>query len=210
MKKILLPLLIFTSSVTFASEVTSNAQKINGFYLGAGIGSFNYNTEQDWDNDNRYGKLIEQTDGNTLKVYAGYQFNKIIAVEATYSDYGDTQGYVYTFFNNKTAVKQSPTSFSVAANAGYTFANGIRPFALLGLAYMDLNSSFTFLDTDNPIAIKYGVGVEYAPVMLKGVQLRVAYEADSYFAEAYNGWGEDTNIDVFTLNSFYAGISYKF
>jgi len=208
MKKIILPsLLLFISSTIFAAE---EVQKIKGFYLGSGYGSFSYNTEQDWDDDYRYGRLIEQTDGNTLKVYSGYQFNKIIAVEVTYSDYGDTEGYVYSFFNNKQTVKQSPTSFAVAANAGYSFSNGLRPFGLLGLSYVSLNSSYAFLDTDNPIAIKWGFGLEYAPTQLKGVQLRVAYEADSYFAEADTFWSSDTDIDVFTLNSFYAGVSYKF
>jgi opacity protein-like surface antigen len=206
-KTILASLLLAISSTSFAAE---EVQKIKGFYLGAGYGSFSYNTVQDWDDDYRYGDLIEHTDGNTIKVYSGYQFNRIIAVEATYTDYGDTQGYVYSILNNKQEVKQSPTSFSVAANAGYSFSNGLRPFGLLGLSYMSLNSTYAFLDTDNPIAIKSGFGLDYAPVQLKGVQLRVAYEMDSYFAEANTIRTENTNVDIFILSSFYAGISYKF
>ena len=211
MQKILAVILFTTSSVISAAETP--AVKISGFYLGAGLGSFNYKTDQDWDDDSHFGKLVEQDKGNTSKVYAGYQFNKVIAIEATYTNYGETEGYVYTILlDEKTVVKQSPTSFSVAANAGYTFNNGIRPFALLGLGYTRLNSSNKFLITDNITTLKYGVGVEYAPVMLKGIQLRVAYEADSYFSEAYtsDGWGEESELDFFTMNSFYAGVSYKF
>lgn len=209
MKKTLLPLLILTSSLTLASVAKSETQNTSGLYLGAGSGSFTYDVEQDWDSALGYGELIEQTDGNTLKVYAGYQFSRVFALEVTYSDYGDTQGYINTLGGTQT-VEQSPTSVSLAANLGYTFATGLRPFALIGLSVLDLNSSFVYLDTDTPSAIKYGVGVEYAPAMLKGVQLRVAYEADSYFAEAYDGWGQESNVDTFTLSSLYAGVSYKF
>lgn len=216
MKKILTLALLTFSTVIYAEEAPT--VKIKGFYLGAGLGSFNYKTDGDWDDENRYGKLVEQTKGNTFKVYTGYQYNKVIAIEATYTNYGETEGYVYTLFaDKKTSVKQSPISFSVAANAGFTFDNGIRPFALVGLGYTRLNSSNEFLLIDNIITIKYGVGVEYAPAMLNGLQLRVAYEADSYFSEAYSykGWGqneekEGTDVDIFTMNSFYAGISYKF
>lgn len=197
-------------SLLLISSTTTLAEKVDGFYLGAGYGSFSYDIVQDWDNDSGYGKLIEKTEGNTLKLYGGYQFNKVIAIEATYTDYGDTQGYIYNLFNNKQIVEQSPSSFSIAANVGYSFDNGLRPFALLGLSYITLDSSYSFLETDNPIAIKYGIGLDYAPMALQGVQVRIAYEVDSYFAEAYNGYGDDVNIDIFSLQSFYAGISYKF
>ena len=187
-----------------------NSPKVSGFYLGAGYGSFTYNAEQNWDDDSRYGNLIKETDGNSLKIYGGYQFNKIIAVEATYTDYGNTNGYVNTR-NGIQRVEQSPTSLAVAANAGYSFANGLRPFGLVGLSYLTLDSSYDFLDTDNPIAIKYGVGVDYAPSALKGIQLRVAYEGEVYFAEAETyGFDDDVNVDLFSLGAFYAGASYKF
>jgi len=203
--KVLLPLLL----VAISSPSISAENNAHGFYLGAGYGSFNYDVDQNWDTDSQYGKLIEKTEGDTLKVYAGYQFNRVIAIEATYTDYGDTEGYVNSRFSSET-VKQSPTSISVAANAGYSFDNGLRPFALLGLASMNLNSSYEFLDTDSPIAIKYGFGLEYAPIQLHGVQLRVAFESDTYFAEAYSGLNLDADIYAFSLSSFYAGVSYKF
>lgn len=211
--KFIIPsLLVATSSAAFA---TDEAPKISGFYIGAGYGSFSYETATDWDNDYRYGRLVEETNGNTLKIYAGYQFNKIVTVETSYTDYGDTNGYVRAISFNPTnienkQVKQSPNAFSVAANVGYTFSNGLRPFGLAGLSYMSLDSNYAFLDTDNPIAIRYGFGLDYAPAMFKGAQLRIAYEGDLYFAEAYKGYGTNTEVDAFSLSSLYAGISYKF
>ncbi|MCP5078576.1 MAG: porin family protein [Psychromonas sp.] len=217
--RIILPSLLLAVSTSVFAETEVDAAKVSGFYIGAGYGSFSYETDSDWDDDQRYGRLTESTDGNTLKMYGGYQFNKIIGVEATYTDYGDTEGYVRTLTFNPIGIKnqevtQSPTAISVAANAGYSFNNGLRPFALLGLSYMTLDSSYAFLDTDNPIAIRYGFGLDYAPAMVKGIQLRVAYEGDIYLAEAYNGYNNDADIDIevdiFALSSFYAGVSYKF
>ena len=218
MKKIIISSLLVVASVNaVATEVAQTespqavkSQKVSGFYIGAGYGSFSYDTEQDWDDDNRYGNLTQKTDGNSVKIYGGYQFNKIIAIEATYTNYGNTEGYVNTRSSTQ-AVEQSPTSVAVAANAGYSFANGLRPFGLVGLSYLTLDSSYEFLDTDNPIAIKYGVGVDYAPAALNGVQLRVAYEGEIYFAEAETyGYNDDISVDLFSLGAFYAGVSYKF
>lgn len=199
-------LLLTASTSTFAAETV----KTSGFYIGAGMGSFSYDAEQDWDSDARYGQLIQKISGNTLKVYGGYQFNKIIAIEATYTDYGDTEGHVFNIFGGVQSVKQSPSSIAIAANAGYTFSNGLRPFGIVGLSKVTLDSSYQFLDNDSPIAIKVGFGLDYSPAQLSGVQLRIAYETESYFAEAYSGLGAEANIDMFTLSSLYAGVSYKF
>jgi hypothetical protein len=84
----------------------------------------------------------------------------------SYSDYGDTSGYVY-IRQNRQAVNQSPTSFSVAANAGYSFNNGWRAFGILGLSSVDLDTSFSYLDTDTPTAIKWDFDGEYTPAGFK-------------------------------------------
>lgn len=202
-------LLAAVSTSIYAEETP----KISGFYIGVGGGSFSYDTEQDWDDNSQNGQLVQKTSGNTLKVYGGYQFNRIVGVEATYTDYGDTEGQVYDFWGTTLqSVKQSPTSFAIAANLGYTFDNGLRPFGIVGLSKTSLNSSYEFLDTDSPIAIKVGFGLGYSPAQLGGVQLRIAYEMENYFAEAYNGYSysDEADIDIFTLSSLYAGISYKF
>lgn len=211
-KVLLTSLMLATSMATLATE---DAPKISGFYTGAGYGSFSYETDQNWDDDLFYGRLIEETEGDTLKVYAGYQFNRVVAIEATYTDYGDTQGYVRTLDFQSLSIKnenvqQSPSAISLAANVGYSFSSGLRPYLLAGVSYMTLDSSYPFLDTDNPMAFRYGLGFDYAPALFKGVQLRIAYEADMFFAEAYNGLGEDIEVDTFSVSSVYGGISYKF
>ena len=194
---------------TASEAVVAPAQEsAKGFYIGVGYGTFESLTDSDWDDDYRYGKLANKTSGNTSKVYAGYQFNRIIGVEVSYSDYGNTSGFVYN--GSAQPVHQSPTALSVAANAGYSFNNGWRAFGILGLSSVDLNSSYAYLDTDSPSAIRWGGGGEYTPAGLKGFQLRVAFEADTYFAEADRIFSSDDDIYAFTLMSLYVGASYKF
>ncbi|TEW53210.1 porin family protein [Psychromonas sp. RZ22] len=207
MKKIILPSLLLAASTSVFAE---NQVKTSGIYVGTGYGLFIYNADENWDDSKKNGELVEDTDGDTFKIYGGYQFNRVIAIEMAYTDYGDASGYVYDKANVKHAVDQSPKSFSVAANAGYSFNNGLRPFALLGLSYMDLNSNYDFLDTNNPIAIKSGIGLEYSPAQLNGVQIRVALESDTYIAEAHDGLDKNDDLGVFSLSSLYAGVSYKF
>jgi len=205
LKKLTLSTFLFALSTSvIADEITPP-----GFYIGAGYGSFGYDTEEDWNNSTEYGVLIEETNGHSLKLYGGYQFNKVIAVEATYTDYGNTQGYVNTT-SGLASVKQSPTSFSLAANLGYSFKNGIRPFGLIGLSATTLNSSYAFLEDDNITAIKMGLGVEFSPRQLHGIQFRLAYESDAYFAQEKVSTYNSDNLYIFTLDSFYAGVSYKF
>ncbi|MCP5078575.1 MAG: porin family protein [Psychromonas sp.] len=215
MKKILISsLLLIASSSVLAVESDQteavetqrtqavNNQKVSGFYLGAGYGSLYYGAEKGTDDEPHYEK--RKIEGNSFKIYGGYQFNKIIAIEATYTDYGEIEGYVYNMFSDNQPVQQSPHAFSVAANAGYSFENGLRPFALVGISYLTLDSNHPDLFTDNRIAIKYGLGVDYAPSALKGLQLRVAYESDIYFSS-----DDDVDIEVFSLGAIYAGVSYK-
>jgi hypothetical protein len=37
-------------------------------------------SDSEWDNDYRYGRLMDKTSSNTGKLYAGYAVNKIIAI----------------------------------------------------------------------------------------------------------------------------------
>ncbi|MGB0935857.1 MAG: hypothetical protein ACPGTQ_00295 [Colwellia sp.] len=205
---------LMLSSTLLANEQVSGDATIQqpsskGLYVGGGYGTFDAFAGNDWDNSYRYGRLVEKISGNTSKLYIGYSFNRIISVEASYSDYGETLGFVYSLIGRQ-SVYQEPTSFSVAANAGYSFDNGWRAFGILGLSSVELNSSFDYLETDNPVAIKWGFGGEYTPAGLKGLQFRIAFEADTYFAESENYFNSDSDLYAFSLTSAYIGASYKF
>jgi len=182
------------TAVVLTSHVQAN-QDVAGFYVGGGIGSTQISTDTDgysFDSD---------TDGNTLKFIGGYQFNRIVAVEVQYTKYGEVTPIVQTRSYN-----WNPTTVSVAANLGYTFQNGLRPFATIGLSSLDLDESSKQIDDSSATAFRFGAGLEYTPVTLSGVSFRAGYEGDAFAID--NGYGNtDTSV---LIGSLYVAASYKF
>lgn len=182
------------TAIVLTANVQAN-QDFSGFYIGGGVGSTNINTDTDgysYDSD---------TDGNTLKFIGGYQFNRIVGVEAQYTKYGDVTPNAQPKDYN-----WAPTTVSVAANLGYTFQNGLRPFAIIGLSSLDLDQSTKKLDDSNATALRFGAGLEYTPAALSGVSFRAGYEGDAFAID--NGpFISDTTV---LLGSVYVAASYKF
>ncbi|MCW8331211.1 porin family protein [Photobacterium sp. SDRW27] len=195
MKKVvcLIPLLLASTS-SFAA-----AQDVRGFYVGLGVGSTSF--EDDGWNGEVYDTSFDEKD-NSFKIFSGYQFNRIIGIEASYTTYGEIDSQADNY-------QIDPTSFSVSANVGYTFSNGLRPFALAGLSAVDLSQSEERLDGDSGGAIHYGLGLDYAPAMLNGFSMRLAYEGDLFGIEEKISSYTVRSYDV-TVGSFYLGASYKF
>ena len=224
--------LVAGTSLLLAAEPTSNPVQENngeGFYLGAGFGASFYNltlTKSDYyvvdGEDPTYHFSADDMDGldDTAEgylFYAGYQFNKIIAVEASYTDYGTFESTI----NNRTYTKK-PTSMALYANAGYTFLNGqLRPFGLLGLGYVQTNQSsaydrFELFSDDTFVTMHIGTGLDYYPTVMKGFGFRVSVVADSYYegkTVAYEVTTNDkiTDLAMWQTNALlYIGAQYKF
>ncbi|MDN3611815.1 porin family protein [Vibrio ostreicida] len=212
MKKLILATLLF-SPLTFA-------QSYEGFYVGGGLGSTTF-SDDGYYNDvdttlSGYGyetKTSSETDGLSYRLIGGYQFNRIIAVEAQYTKYGSVKAN--TKLNNTTigTSESDYSSFTVAANLGYTFDNGIRPFVTAGLGSISVDqtnhsnstsASNNFSFSDSATALRVGAGMEYSPEMFKGGAVRLAYEVDHF--------GLDTGGKTYTqsIGSFYLGGTYKF
>ncbi len=143
---------------------------------------------------------------NGYKIYGGYQFNNIIAIEASFTNYG-------TFVASE-RYTQKPKSVALSANAGYNFLKGqLRPFGLLGLGYLKTNESRDVL-SDGFVIINIGVGIEYYPTVLKGMGFRVVYERNFLIngQEAVDESGENYSMEQFahTYHLTYIGVQYKF
>ena len=54
--------------------------------------------------------------------------------------------------------------------------------------------------------VRYGFGVEYAPVAFAGFSGRIGYETDMFVIN--DGYNSDS--ESYTLGSFYAAVAYKF
>ena len=179
------------TAIALSVNVQAN-QDFSGFYIGGGVGSTDANVSS--------GSLSysPSTSGTTLKAIGGYQFNRIVAIEAQYTSYGDV--------TTPTAYKWEPTTISLAANLGYTFDNGLRPFATIGLSSLDLNESYNLLDDNNATAVRFGAGLEYTPASLAGISFRAGYEADAFVIEDNTS---PADADVY-IGSLYVAASYKF
>ena len=218
-----LSLVSLVLSTTVIAEET--ATKVDGFYAGLG-GGVTFNgavlTKGDYvsDGTNSYdvSKVGDSSAGYVI--YGGYQFNKIIAVEASFTDYGSFSDDIKSKNGLLTRTfKTDPMAGSVYANAGYTFGNGLRPFGELGLGYMTSNQSDN-LDrlnnfNDSFMTFHWGAGLEYAPVSFNGFGFRVAYTGD--MNADYNAVASDENdhIDKHAMlmryyGMLYVGAQYKF
>lgn len=193
MKKIILASLLAFGLT--ASAIAS--EDGSGAYVGLAYG----NTAFSADDDNSVNKLKDDKDSG-FKVYGGYQFNKIVGIEAVYTDYGE-----FTYTNTKL----SASAVSIGANLGYNFLDGqLRPYALVGLSYLTLDQDGRALyDGDNTVSYTYGVGIEYSPKVLNGVGFRAAWNTDIYIVDSSTiSGGDDYSAQGFGL--FSVAVQYKF
>lgn len=211
-------MLLLTTSLL--AEEKSTAE---GYYLGLGggvsfDGAFLSNGHYFDNGSSTYdvGTLSDISGGFLL--YGGYQFNKIIAVEASYTYYGSFSDSAHIESTAQTETFSSkPQSGALYANAGYTFTNGLRPFGQLGLGYMNshTSSSLDNLDfADKFMTMHWGLGLEYAPQTFKGFGLRVAVSGDTYMDYSYDAKDDNgiTESAILIRNSemLYVGAQYKF
>ncbi|MBD1576226.1 MULTISPECIES: porin family protein [Vibrio] len=201
MKKILPVItlgLLTASGASFAADTS-------GPYIGAGIGVGIFSAG-DYADD--LGSGDPKSSGVAYNVYTGYMFNRIVGVELGYNDYS-TSTY------DKNDIKTKPTSISLAANLGYTFDNGLRPFALIGLSSTNLHQTGNalILDKDNTAALHYGLGLDYTPASLSGVGFRIAYQIDAFSVDSdiniKNGKLKKTSYTM-GAGMAYAAVSYHF
>lgn len=194
----------FILSIAMMSAVAANNVMAadNGFYLGGAIGTTGIDDGGLY-KDSLMPITVDAED-ETYKIIAGYQFNRIVALEAQYTNYGDV---VAKNALNQSTYTWSPTAFSISANLGYTFDNGIRPFGIIGLSTIDLDQSLPVLDDDSGEGIRYGFGVEYTPKQAKNVSFRLGYEADAFVIESDSAFESDKDL---VIDSFYLGATYNF
>ena len=204
MKKVLLLLSVATLLVTdiVAAEP--------GIYLGVGYGTTSF-YDSDMVQDIAPSASLDKSDAG-VKFYAGWMINNIVGVELGYANYG-------SFSLDDTSIDVS--SYSVAANLGYTFLNGqLRPFGLAGLGYIANDypegNAQNNVDPTN-VAFHLGVGVSYVPTVLKGVGFRLAYETEIFSADSisttYNSFGDETIVtDTYTqsVGTLYVAVEYNF
>ena len=189
--------LITLSSLSLADEDG------RGLYGGIGFGSTAFIDDGFIEAEQPHveGTLSEASSG--VKLYFGYQINKIVGVELDFADYGDfhTQDYTY---------KSRAASGNI--NVGYSFLEGtLRPFFLLGIGYVV--SDFPHKDVpsadSHAASTHMGLGLDYTPEFASGFGLRIAFESDTFTYSIKQD--DDINKDYeMGLGIFYLGAHYKY
>ncbi|SBS65154.1 porin family protein [Vibrio atlanticus] len=187
----------------------------SGLYLGGAIGTSGV------DDGGLFSSVREpvtfEAEDNAYRIIAGYKFNRIVSLELQYTDYGDVVAK-YPLSSNA-GFTWTPQVFSIAANLGYTFDNGVRPFGTIGLSSIDLDMKYSDGSRpsssefdDSGAGVRVGFGVEYTPEKLSELSLRLGYEADAFTAEVNEGnsWSQKKVEKDIVLASFYLGATYNF
>ncbi|MFM2607818.1 porin family protein [Vibrio chagasii] len=217
MNKSLLSAVLLLSS--FTVHTASASVTDSGFYLGGAIGSSDIDDDGLVSKSNSAKTATFEAKDNTYRIIAGYKFNRIASIEAQYTDYGD----VVADNGNKINFARSynfswePKVISLSANLGYTFDNGLRPFGVVGLSSIDLESkegrySLSQLKSDADTGARVGFGLEYTPPKAPAFTMRLGYEADVFDAEINEArlGTNKTYKKTVILDSFYLGAMYTF
>ena len=198
--KKILSVMILASLVVPIADANEDG---SGAYIGVGFGGTAYVDSNFVEEQQTPEDELESVD-NGFKVYGGYQFNKIIGLEASYVDYGKFTAGDYS---------HKSRSVNIAANLGYSFLDGqLRPFGLWGFGY--LRHSFPHDNTpsidENSFAFHLGIGLDYTPKGLGGLGFRMAYEGNSfsYDVDGNVTTEKDTYRQAFGI--MYLGVHYKF
>lgn len=192
--------LLSSYAVAGGNSIATN--KYQGFYVGGGVGTTDFHDDLMSEASKRTDIGISSKSDTAYKLITGYQFNRIVSIEAQYTSYGDTK---YSAIKNdqKANMTVKQQSYSIAANVGYTFDNGLRPFVTAGLGQISVKSPMI---NDDGGLVRLGAGLEYQIKQVPGLGMRVAYEADFYTLEdKYNNKDYDQSV-----GSWYVGTTYKF
>ncbi|MCK5818592.1 MAG: porin family protein [Psychromonas sp.] len=211
------------ATVDKVSEIKTQVQKVSGFYAGGTIGTSKLYIERGGDLGTSGVKPKDaSSSAQSLQLLGGYQFNRIIAVELAYDHY--LNGLTFKGLEYNTAdpevrqVKATPKIYAVQANVGYTFHNGWRPFAITGISSVHLNTDYNIYnnDSDSKLALRIGLGVEYAPIALKGLAFRASWINDRTTGEMAPNCTDlscgffGSQEDDLHLHRFNLGATYKF
>ena len=216
MNKSILSAVLLLSSFTIHTASASVLD--SGFYLGSAIGSSDIDDDGLVSKSNSAKTATFEAKDNAYRIMAGYKFNRIASIEAQYTDYGDVVGHNAKInFARSYNFSWAPKVISLSANLGYTFDNGLRPFGVVGLSSIDLDSkegrySLSQIKSDADTGARVGLGLEYTPPKAPTFSMRLGYEADVFDAEI-NETRLGTNKTykkTVTLDSFYFGAMYTF
>lgn len=184
--RMLLPLVtagLIVASATTLAEDNATAQNRNdgtypnyGPFIGAGLGYYRIN-ENDFLNSDE-----DLKDNQTSwRVFGGYEFNRMFALEAGYIDFGDT---------GDGPASMDADGWTLAVTGAFPVNDVISPYAKIGLLTWDSGRSLGVLHGDEDGSdMFYGFGVRFE--LVSHLDLQVGYERFDM---------DSTDLDMFAAN----------
>jgi OOP family OmpA-OmpF porin len=110
-----------------------------GFYLGAGVGDFSSAVDEINNLDDIDDVGIDFSDSdNAKKIFAGWRFNRFVAVQADFVDFGDASGFVSTSARGTSDVQ------GIAPSVVGTLPLGpVELFGRVGLMFYEVDLNLT-------------------------------------------------------------------
>ncbi|WP_162925896.1 porin family protein [Isoalcanivorax indicus] len=180
MNKLLhMPLIVAGLSLTSAGMAFERNDREAGFYAGASAGYYRINDDDFLDEDDRL-----KDNRVAWRAYAGFEAGRIFAIEAAYTDFGDT---------SDGQANMELTGVSGAVLINIPLLEVVAPYGKLGVMSWDRKRSLGPLsNSDSGSDIFYGLGVRFA--LASNVDMRLEYERYDI---------DDTDIDMASINLQY-------
>ena len=143
-----------------------------GFYLGAGVGDFSSAVDEINSLDDVDDVGIDFSDGdNAKKIFAGWRFNRFVAVQADFVDFGEASGFVSPSVSGTSDVE------GIAPSVVGTLPLGpVELFGRVGMMFYEVDLNLTggrFIDeSGEDLVWGAGVGIDIG----ERLNLRLEYE----------------------------------
>lgn len=165
-------LLALIAAPALAQDDDGRIGNVEGFYLGGGVGDFSSAVDEIDNLDDVDDVGIDFSDGdNAVKVFGGWRFNRFLAFQADFVDFGEASGAVTTSTRGTSDVQGLAPSI-----VGTLPLGPVELFGRVGVMFYEVDLNLTggrIIDERGEDAVwSAGVGIDVA----ERLNLRLEYE----------------------------------
>ena len=147
-------------------------RNLEGFYLGGGIGDFSSSVDEINSLDSIDDAGIDFSDGdNAMKVFAGWHFNRFLAVQGDFVDFGESSGAVSPSARGSSDVQGLAPSVVATIPIG-----PLELFGRVGMMFYEIDLNLTggrvVDESGEDLVWSAGLGID----VLDRLNLRLEYE----------------------------------
>jgi opacity protein-like surface antigen len=183
-----LSILGLSAALAFASPAFAQRSPDMGFYIGGALGQAEHS-----DQCTGAGGVTCDDKDTAWKIFGGYQFNKFLAVEGAYTNFGEASAT-----SAGVTVTDEATAFEVVAVGMYPIIDKLSVYGKLGFFRGEIdrssNSPAVATGTNSQTDLTFGVGLRY------NITNNVAVRAEW---QRYTDVGEITDIDVISIGALF-------